>query len=206
MSTLRGEDVETRRIYFLFDFPNIAKTCASVKHQVLLNELIDWNQLRRRLKEHVHANYPGNLPTEFVVFVNRRSAKQSRGRIKSLRKSGFRVVVRRNDDQSVGVAKVIFEYVKQILQKPDTAAIYVLGNDLDSVELISSYMIDPVSEIQDDGLYHRVYDGETDLWVGIIPSGFDQYTNLDRFVDSVRILNLEELSGVFFGSNVSHSF
>ena len=206
MSTLRDEDVETRRIYFLFDFPNIAKTCASVKHQLFLNELVDWNQLRRRLKEHVHANYPGNLPLEFVVFVNRRSAKQSRGRIKNLRKSGFRVVVKRNDDQSIGVAKEIYEYVKQILQKPDTAAIYILGNDLDSAEIISSYMIDPVSEVQEDGRYHQIYDGNTDLWVGIMPSGFDQYTNTDRFVDSVKILNLEGLSGVFFGSDITHSF
>lgn len=198
--------MQTRKIYFLFDFPNIAKSCASAKGLVYLHDLVDWNQLKRCLKDHAHTNYPGNLSLEFVVFLNRRSAKQSRSRIKTFKKSGYRKVVKHSDGASTGVGLEIFGFVKQILQKPETAAIYILGNDIDNVEMIASYMVDPISALQDDGHYCRVYDGNTDLWIGIMPSVLRPYTYLDRFPDNVQRIDIEKFAGVFLGVNSNQPF
>lgn len=191
MSALRGEDVEIHIIYFLFDFPNISRTWAGVRNHTILYSLIDWDKFKRSLKQHAYDNYPGLIRCEFVIFINRRTSRESRNRIKSLRKSGFRVVVKRKETQESDIDEDIVNFVDLAVRNPITTAIYVLGNDLKNALLIASNIIAPECYNADAKFYHQ-----NDLWLGVIPSAFTPNTHLDRFPFNTQIIDLEKLPGV----------
>jgi len=188
--------VYVRKIYFLFDFPNISRTWAGVRNHTVLYGLIDWDEFKRSLKCHAYDNYPGLIRCEFVVFINRRTSKESRNRIKSLRRSGYRVVVKRKETQESDIDEDIVNFVNRVVRNPTTTAVYVLGNDLHNASLIASNMTIPECLPLENGNSHLLYDGEADCWLGVIPSAFLPHTNLDRFPFNTQIINLEELHGV----------
>lgn len=162
-----------------------------------LYDLIDWDQLKRCLKQHAHDNYPGILNLEFVVFLNRRTARESRGRIHSLKQSGFKIFPKRKAEEDSDIDDDITNFVENAVTHPDTVAVYVIGNDLKNASRIAENLTLPKYRSNEDGECHQVYDGETDLWVGIMPSTMMPNTHLDRFPFNTSIINLEEFPGVF---------
>lgn len=162
-----------------------------------LYDLIDWDQLKRCLKQHAHDNYPGILNLEFVVFLNRRTARESRGRIHSLKQSGFKIFPKRKAEEDSDIDDDIANFVENAVTHPDTVAVYVIGNDLKNASRIAENLTLPKYRSNEDGECHQVYDGETDLWVGIMPSTMMPNTHLDRFPFNTSIINLEEFLGVF---------
>ncbi len=189
--------MQKRKIYFLFDFPNISRSWAGLRRFVYLYNLIDWNQLKRCLKQHAHDNYPGVLNLEFVVFLNRRTARESRGRIHSLKQSGFKIFPKRKEEEDSDIDDDIAHFVENVVTHPDTAAVYVIGNDLRNASRIAEDLTVPKYRGHEDGECRQVYDGEADLWVGIMPSAMMPETNLDRFPFNTNVVDLEEFPNVF---------
>ena len=189
--------MQKRKIYFLFDFPNISRSWASLRGFELLNELIDWRELKRCLKQHAHDNYPGVLNLEFVVFINRRSARESKGRIHHFRSLGYKTFVRRKETKNSDIDDDIVRFIYVAVRDPETSAVYVIGNDLRNASDIADMMETPLCEDTEGGSMYLTYNGEADLWVGIMPSAMSPNTFVDRFPPNTQILNLEKFLGVF---------
>lgn len=189
--------MQKRKIYFLFDFPNISRSWAGLRRFEYLRDLIDWHQLKKCLKEHAHDNYPGVLNLEFVVFINRRTTRESRGRIHTLKRSGFKVFVKRKTEHDSDIDDDIVDFISSVVRDPETSAIYVLGNDLKNASVIARMMELPQYQRIEGEPNKMTYDGEADLWVGIMPSTMMSSTNLDRFPGNTQVINLEEFPGVF---------
>ncbi len=181
----------------MFDFPNISRSWAGLRRFDYLRDLIDWHQFKKCLKQHAHDNYPGVLNLEFVVFINRRTTRESRGRINTLKRSGFKVFVKRKTEHDSDIDDDIVDFISSVVRDPETSAIYVLGNDLKNANAIAKMMELPQYQCSENGPSKMVYDGEADLWVGVMPSAMMPNTNLHRFPGNTQVFNLEEFPGVF---------
>lgn len=91
----------------------------------------------------------------------------------------------------------IARFVGNVIEHPDTAAIYVLGNDLRNASRIARNLNRPKRRRDENGVCYRVYDGKTDLWLGIIPSAMMPNTNLDIFPRNTQLIDLEQFPDVF---------
>lgn len=175
-----------RKVLFVFDFPNLVHSWASICRVKPPSRDIDWLKLKNYLRNHAKYHFGPEIKTEFRIFVNRTSTSPRKKIItriiKQLRNHGYRVVVKYQLTPDCDIDDDLKMYVDNVRQNdPNLCAVYLIGNDL------RNHL--PIARSMAEVCYL--------VWLGILPSAFDLSTKLSNLPDEVSIIDLELLSDVF---------